>query len=457
MVSVIGIVLALALLVGLAKRSALPWIVAGTGAFMSTVAIVVGGNGIIPFYLSVIVVLGLIILNAPLELRKGSISGPGYLPLVFFTVWSLLITLLGPTLFAGIPVLVPRGGIDEQVAAPSPLQYTISNAAQAVYLLLGVAAAVYFARRRNLSPSVPASMFWVGIGLSAMNYVITRIGIPWPAFFDNSPNVRYINFQDDGATPRFRGIFAEPSGLALFSVTAFVFFTASAYTKTGRGRKINIAGALLSLALVILCAAGTSIAGAAVVIAVLGFIAVTRFATGQSNWHPGAVLTGLALFCVFLFVGKELATPIFEIVQSKLESSSFRNRTSANSLSVQVMLDSWGLGAGLGSSRPGALFTMLLSCVGLPGVALFIWSMAALIFAAWQKPEWRPSALALAAFLLVKTISGANLSDPALWILVGVCANGVWQVQSKKRRQGKLTVPYEPVSSSLPPDAPAGS
>lgn len=455
MVSVIGVVLGLALLVGLMKKPALPWIIAGTGAFMSTVAVVVGGNGIIPFYMAMIIILGLTVLNAPLGLRKGSVSGPGYLPLVFFTIWSLLMTLLGPTIFAGIPVLVPRGGIDEQVAAPSELQYTISNAAQAIYLLLGVAAALYFARRKNLSPSVPASMFWVGNGLSAINFVVTRVGIPWPAFFDNSPNVRYINFEGDGVTPRFRGIFAEPSGLALFSLTALVYFAASAYSKTGRGRKGDIAGVLLSLALVVLCAAGTSIAGAAVVIAVLGFIAVARFMAGKSKWHPAGVLSGLVLFCVLLFVGKELITPVWEIVESKLQSSSFRNRTSANGFSIQVMLDSWGLGAGLGSSRPGALFTMLLSCVGLPGVALFIWSMAALIFAAWKKPEWRPSALALAAFLLIKTISGANLSDPTLWILVGVCANGVWQVQFKQRRQETWTPPFEIPTTPLRPSTPA--
>lgn len=431
MISSIGLVLAIALLLCLFHRGLFPWVVSGAGAFTATVAVIVGGNGVLPFYAAMLAVTALMVIRAPLGLKSLIPKGPGWLPLTAFIVWSLLITLLAPMLFAGIPVLLPRGGIDEQIAAPSPLTYTISNLAQIVYLLLGFATVVFLAKSKKLLPSMASTLFWFGTGLSAMNFMMNRLGIPWPAVFDNSPNVRYISFDTDGVTPRFRGIFAEPSGLALFSLTALVFFVASSFHDTGRARIAGVAGSLLSVFLIVEGASGTAVAGAAVVALVLGFLLLMRFVALRSRWSPVVVVTALVLFTAFLFYGNALMQSVGEIVEVKLDSSSFDVRTAANEMSLKIMVDTLGLGSGLGSSRSGSLYTMLLSCVGVPGLALFLWAMLTLIIGAWREPAWRSTALALAAFLLIKTVSGGNLSDPPLWILSGLCAYATWNPTSE--------------------------
>ncbi len=63
--------------------------------------------------------------------------------LVAFWAWSFASAFLMPRVFAGIPVYSPREGLDIDMNDLAPLQWTMSNLAQALYLTLDVAAVLY--------------------------------------------------------------------------------------------------------------------------------------------------------------------------------------------------------------------------------------------------------------------------------------------------------------------------
>ena len=61
-------------------------------------------------------------------------------PLWLLTLWAVCSAFLLPTLFAGVPVHVPRNGME---ADALPLQWTMSNAAQAGYMVLNAVFVAY--------------------------------------------------------------------------------------------------------------------------------------------------------------------------------------------------------------------------------------------------------------------------------------------------------------------------
>lgn len=411
-------------------RAALPWLLSAGIAFPVSAALVAGSNAVYPFFLTAFVVAIAVIawfLSRQRGVPATTEEAPGRRALLLFTAWCCLITVFAPLAFAGIPVLDPRAGVDEQVFRPNPLQFTVSNLAQLLYVLLGVAVVIFLARAPKLSPAVPALGFGLGTGLSSLQLTAEAVGLPWPRHvFSNSPNVRYIDMTSEGEL-RFRGLFAEPSMLATFSITALVFFILLASHRAGRARAGYLALAGLSLLNLLLSEAGTAVvAGAAIALVVVGR-GLYRFLAGRSRWQPGLVGVGLAGFVVAVWFAPQIFASAVDLLSSKLGSGgSYEVRSAANLFSLQVLADTWGLGAGLGSNRPSSFATMLISCVGVVGTALFLAAVVPLVRSAARRPEWRPTAWALVAFFITKSVAGANMSEPLMWLCLGVCAHAAW-------------------------------
>ncbi|MCA1602308.1 MAG: hypothetical protein LC776_11915 [Acidobacteria bacterium] len=228
-------------------RNALPWLLSAAIALPSSAALVAGGNGLVPFYAIAPFALAATVL-ALLRRQKRSQSGReqlGCTALCLFVAWTLVITALGPTVFAGVSVLRPRGGIDNEIASPSRLDYTISHVAQIAYLLLGVSVVFFLAQRGRLSPALPAAGFGLGTGLSSLVLLAEQVGLLWPAnLFSNSPTLRYIDYTQQ-LEPRFRGVFVEPAALAAFSIAAMAFFVSFIAQSRGRARVWSAGGGAL--------------------------------------------------------------------------------------------------------------------------------------------------------------------------------------------------------------------
>jgi hypothetical protein len=126
------------------------------------------------------------------------------------------------------------------------------------------------------------------------------------------------------------------------------------------------------------------------------------------------------------------AAPLLNaVVFNKGESTSALHRTATFGRAVEVFLSSWGLGVGLGSNRAMSMFFYLLSNVGLPGLILTGWLFSQLysqvraqLGSAYNDSTHRVFLYALSAafvaFIFALLLSGAEISQPHLWILWGL-------------------------------------
>ena len=410
-------------------RNALPWLLSAAIALPSSVALVAGGNGLVPFYAIAPFALAATVL-ALLRRQKGSQSGReqlGCTALCLFVAWTLVITALGPTVFAGVSVLRPRGGIDNEIASPSRLDYTISHVAQIAYLLLGVSVVFFLAQRGRLSPALPAAGFGLGTGLSSLVLLAEQVGLPWPAnLLSNSPNLRYIDYTQQ-LEPRFRGVFVEPAALAAFSIAAMAFFVSFIAQSRGRARVWSAGGGALCGVNLIASGAGTALVGGLIVVLVAVAIGVYRFLAGATRWPVRTVMAACAAFLPFLVIAPIFYNGSVEIAKDKLVSDSLSVRTGSNLFSLNLAIETYGIGVGLGSHRPSSLYLMLLTCVGVVGLTLFLAAVLTIVRQAWRVPAARPAAWGMVAILLTRLVGGPDLSTPMFWLCLGVCAHAAWR------------------------------
>ena len=90
---------------------------------------------------------------------------------------------------------------------------------------------------------------------------------------------------------------------------------------------------------------------------------------------------------------------------------------------------------GLGGTRASSFFPNLLSTTGLPGTLLFAGAILTVIRRAVSVYEYRPVIWALVTLLMVKVVSGPDLSDASgvLWISIGLLAHAA-QTQAETPR-----------------------
>lgn len=402
-------------------RVPLPMLLAIGAALPASAVIVIAGQSLSPFFAVAVVAAAAAALHASWPSRGA----------VAFCAWSLFMTALGPAYFHRTAVLAPRGGIDAQISSPSRLSYSVSNLAQACYLVLGVAVVAYLSKRGRAQ--VLGLTFWTGGLLSSARFIVERLGIAWPSLFD-STSVAYVDSQYDGAT-RLRGVFAEPSELASFEVSATAYFVARSMNATnGRGRAQGMAGALLSLALLSQSYSGTAVVATALMAAAWAVWAVARFTVGASGIPRKAVFLILTGSPLAILLGSPVTSFARDLVRDKAASGSFAARSLADRIGFDVAIRSHLLGVGLGSNRPSSFAVMLLSCVGIPGLLLFTALVIVSAVRASRSLEGRPVAAALAALLAAKVTASPDLSTPLLWLCIGLCLSpGVGKLNGRHR------------------------
>lgn len=421
-VTAFGVVLAVLLLVALVRWTVgIPWLLGLCLGVPPVAALVVGGQSIAGSQVVLLVATPLAVWRW-LRLREDPLDWPGAGLLAAFVAWSGFITLLGPVLFDGTDVLLPRGGIDAQVADPTPLEFTISNFAQVAYLVLAAVVICMFARFRRLSPHLLAPGLALAAVLSLWRLLHDQAGLPFPTtFFDNSTNVAYVDGTPDGGY-RLRGVFPEPSALALYSIATIAYGVAMLARTRHWHRWAYLALVAAALVNLFWSRSGTAVVAG---VAVLGLALVVAVVRAVRN--GAAVMPVAFLLCVaggaFLAVADRAVGFVVDVVEDKLGSSSYANRTGADGYSLRLVVDTWGLGLGLGSNRPSSLWPMLLSCVGIVGTVLFAALVLRLVLRTASLGPWRPVMWVTVAAVLTKSIAGSHLTDPLLVLSLALCAH----------------------------------
>jgi hypothetical protein len=119
------------------------------------------------------------------------------------------------------------------------------------------------------------------------------------------------------------------------------------------------------------------------------------------------------------------------VLLSKRTSASALHRTATFGRAVLVFQHSWGLGVGLGSNRAMSVFFYVLSNLGFPGMLLILFLLSQLysqvrlrLYRPGVDPVTRGLLTALGsafvANILALLASGAEITQPRLWILWGL-------------------------------------
>jgi hypothetical protein len=399
------------------------WFLSAMIPFPQTAMFIVAGQGISPFYAAAIVasVMGFAAVGRSV-LRNGRafwpFRGVETVLLALFAIYATFITFFGPTMFEGMRVLSPRGGVGSQLGNLARLEFTISNFAQLAYMLLGVGVVIYVLSLKNLSVRVLEAGIWTGIGVTTVNAVLGRA---FPReLFDTIPTIYY---QGGG---RLRGPFAEPSVLGAFLVAAMAYLTVRAIQKRGVERWVAIAGVAVSLYLFVLSGSGTTLVAGAVIAAVGVVLLIVLWMRNQFRGVDTAVFAVLIGAIVVVAFWAQINGFVGTLVGDKLVSDSIDDRGAADRVGYGVFLQSGGLGVGLGSNRPSSFFVMMLSCAGLVGTALlFALVLTSAIKVLMRRREFAATAWALVGVVTAMSIAKADLPTPMLWMSLAVCMAAV--------------------------------
>lgn len=435
MLSVLGAVFIAAAVAALfLGTDRLLWVVAAAVPFTATAGVTLAGQSLVMYPFIAIVLVAICASRAGVGrlLRENLSTRRALGLLVALGLWSIVVTVLGPLLFAGTPVLDPKRGIDTGVGDPQPLAFALSNVAQLGYLLIGIATVIAIGTTRRLSPHLPAVAFGVGTVVSSGRYLLPEA--LQTTLFDNSNNVAYTTGQFNGDVERLRGIFSEPSSFGAFSAAGAVFFFVAAGRLGGRTRLLYLGLGVWSFVNAVYSFSGGALITGLIVLALLAAKGVATLVLSRSRINPAALLSILLIPVLWLLVGHNVLAFVQQVISNKTDSSSFANRTAANDFSYDLMPQTFGLGVGLGSNRPSSFVASVVSTIGLPGLVLFGFVFVALTVAAVRTEEFSAAAWALVTIIVSKVVAGPDISDPPMWFLLGVCAYATWAGSSRGDR-----------------------
>jgi hypothetical protein len=368
--------------------------------------------------------------------------------LIGFWKWGILSAFLFPVVFSGLPVIDPRV-IGGDVAASfflegasSPLHWTFENLGQAGYLTLNMITLLYVGSREGRVSS--------GISLRtlrAMIIVVSLIAIIQSAAARTGWNVPYLYFEGGTAyagasefggegVRRVSSTFSEASTAGGFLAASTLGFLA-----------MRLSGGSTSIFLILLVIVGllltTATTGYAAVV-VGGTLLFLYFMRGSTRRRLSqralmrsavALVFSSAIVLGLLAIDPALRQAAMEMTLDKGDTVSFLARGAVDLYSVKLLYSTFGLGVGLGSSRPSSFAAAMVGNLGIVGTILFSSYIVRLfrqLFAASCGKDGASFALItwmLAGILISQVIALPDLSWPPLWALL-ILATGMLASQS---------------------------
>jgi hypothetical protein len=395
--------------------------------------------------------------------------------LALFAIWSVISALMLPVLFAGLPVDSPRAGVDKSYYTQAALSLSGSNIGQAGYMILNfamVVCLVQVAIQPGRLNRLVKAFSWSGVfvvAVGAYQILGKRIGLPFPTSFFNSNEVwgqnpnQYIGV--GYSFSRLSATFVEPSEAASF-LGAWAVFELSLAISGGRRTGWHWIWATLGSLMLVATTSTTGYLTAGIMWLVMAYDCAARILRhGWIRTRSAIAVIALAASALIWLFTSPTAWPLLDAVLfSKVQSQSALHRTSTFGRAVGVFENSWGLGAGLGSNRAMSVFFYVLSNLGFPGMLLIGFLLTHLylqVRLGLRRPNGEATtrafllalASAFAANLIALLASGAEVTQPRLWILWGLLLATIrqdWLMDRNLRmgisllRQLGIGVPHPP-------------
>jgi hypothetical protein len=355
--------------------------------------------------------------------------------LLYFWKWALLSAFLFPVVFKGTQVIDPRNAITDVAAALSlqgetrTLHWGLENLGQAVYLTLSIIALLYVvdsARDKSQSPR----------SLSALRNTVVIVSIiaviqsiaAWQnwsfpyALFNSNPAYaqNYSAMFEDLA--RVNGTFTEASYAGGFLAAAALGLLASRLY----GASVSFLTIGATLLALVLTTATTGYAAFLIGGALL-FIYLLRGGLEKKSDRRPLKRSLIAIACVTAAIVILLADvpalrqAAIESTFNKSDTVSAAARLALDAYAIKILLNTYGLGAGLGSNRPSSFGADLLANVGILGTglfAIFLFRLFAQLLPASRQQNGTSFALVtwmLVGLLIAQALALPDLSWPPLW------------------------------------------
>jgi len=391
--------------------------------------------------------------------------------LAAFVLWCVVSAFVLPILFDGLPVDSARAGVDQGYYLQSALHWSPSNAGQAGYIILDfllVLCLLQLSPQPGRLQRLVNAFSWSGVlvvAVGAYQIACHRLGLPFPSWLFNS-NEAWSEAPEQLIGMgfwRMSATFVEPSSAGAFLSAWSVFELSLAISGADRTGWHWLCAAIGSIMLV----ETTSTTGY-VTAAIMW--AVMVWDCGKAILRHGLIKVRPTLAAFSLAGGSLGALIIMPQTQSLLDSVLFNKGTSMSALhrtatfgrAVEVFQWSWGLGVGLGSNRAMSVFFYILSNVGIPGTALFFWLLLQLyiqVRAQLRTPccdhagqvFLRALGGAFIANILALLVSGAEVTQPHLWILMGMLLATIrynWLMEVYSRGQDRVGTAALPLAAS---------
>jgi hypothetical protein len=417
-----------------AWRGERQWALASiVGSFLQAASpILVGAGGRIVGFQTAYVLLPLGVLHILIDYlrrsRRVAIAGSGTtesfdarvlnLPdalLIATTVVGVGGAYLLPRVFSGVIHVLPA-----DLGARRELLHSSSrNIIQSLYMISNLALYLLISRsliRRviGIQDCMRALAFgaWCVIALGIYQVAAGFLHLPWPSPIINS-NLGYAQLYNQGALGlvRMSSTFVEPSVLAMHLLGLFALFGIGCQRRW-------LGGALLGCLLI--STSATAYVGSLMLLIFCSVHLFPRMSLRSVALLSMGVAVAIAAATVALINSDHL--PGMQLVMLKLHSQSGAARTGADLVNLEVIRDSWGLGAGIGSTRSSSFLVTYAACTGLPGVVCLISFIAVLVARAARSAsvEVRALGLGLIGMTLGWLISIPDLTLSMLWLLAAM-------------------------------------
>ncbi len=430
-----GIVFLFLAILSLRKFDYLIFLVFLASVFQSASLVNIAGSGV-PIYAFVqIVLLVFVLTRFILNDRKLVINKYNSVQLLLFLffVVSLIGAVILPRIFEGLPVFNPRAGIDAQYGDgnQTPLLFSIGNVAQPIYLFLNIA--VFFivsnyVQKTNFNKvrNLLVIMLCIAIFFSLYQFSSNIFGHSSiiDDFLYNNVSYDIGNMQNISSMHRINGSFSEPSIAGSF----FAAFTCALLFYKGRSRKLYFYIFIISLISLLLSTSSTGYLTLIISFFVFSGIRVLQM-LHQHNYQVSVILLAkifvplIGLIVVSVIFWNNIISLIDSILVLKGNSDSFLHRLFADRYAFKIFVDTYGLGAGLGSTRPSSFIPYLLSNVGFLGITLLFFVIYTIMKNAYKKLYDENIVFVFILFmgiLISMLIAIPDISYPYFWLFLAV-------------------------------------
>ncbi|MEO1721146.1 MAG: hypothetical protein AAFR84_01940 [Pseudomonadota bacterium] len=335
--------------------------------------------------------IALLCLHHLMQRRSEVHAPPAALPLMIFAGYAVFASVFLVRIFEGefMVFSMSRGDFGIRVshlfpATLTPLRPAPANISQTAYLLLSVAfflAVADVARRRGYSVLISA------LRVAAIVNIVFGILdlLQLDALLSVVRTASYILHNDHAISgiPRVIGAFPEASGFGHLSAVLAAFFL---FLGVERKSTSDMAIGAISALFAALALSSTSFVGLGMIALVFALraaasvlLTLDRTMTLVLVAFGGISLAALSIgiLAVEIHGGGVGAKILNELIFSKSTSTSGLERGALALGGFQAFVDTYGLGAGVGSVRANGYVSALVAAVGVPGVIMALWFVAA--------------------------------------------------------------------------------